>query len=108
MELIRVYATSPASAVAGAITGVVLEYHQAEVEAVGAEAVNQAVQALALATDCLKQDGILITCVPELSEVTEENKVKTAVKFVVKPGHNAGFSFPGVSANSSSKELPRV
>jgi stage V sporulation protein S len=108
MELIRVYATSPASAIAGAITGVVLEYHQAEVEAVGPEAVDQAVQALALATSYLKCDGIFITCVPELSKVTVENKIETAIKFVVKPGNSTGFSFLGVSANSPGKELPRV
>jgi stage V sporulation protein S len=108
MELIRVYASSPTSAVAGAITGVVLEYHQAEVEAVGAEAVNQAVQALALATDCLKHDGILITCVPEIAEVTEENQVKTVIKFAVKPDPNSGLSFMGFTGNSPGADLPRV
>jgi stage V sporulation protein S len=108
MELIRVYATSPTSAVAGAITGVVLEYHQAEVEAVGAEALDHAVQALALATDCLKRDGVFIACVPELSQVTEQNKVKTAIKFVVKSWTNANVSFLGFSANSPSGDLPRV
>jgi stage V sporulation protein S len=108
MELIRVYATSPASAVAGAITGVILEYHQAEVEAVGAEAVDQAVQALAQATNCLKHDGIFITCVPELSEITVQNEIKTAVKFVVKLSTNSVPSFMGFSANSPSTKLPRV
>ena len=108
MELIQVYGTSPTSAVAAAITGVVLEYHQAEVEAVGAKAVEQAVEALALASSYLKCDGIFITCVPELSRVTVENKVKTVIKFVVKPDHSAGFAFLGVSANPHRTELPRV
>ena len=58
MELIRVYATPPTSAVAGAITGVVREYHKADVEAIGADAVNQAIQGLVLATGYLKNDGI--------------------------------------------------
>ena len=74
----------------------------------GAEAVNQAVQALALATDCLKHDGILITCVPEIAEVTEENQVKTAIKFAVKPSTNSRLSSMGFSANSPSADLPRV
>jgi hypothetical protein len=46
--------------------------------------------------------------VPELSEVTEENKVKTAVKFVVKPVQSSSFSFKRVSANSPGANLPRV
>lgn len=108
MELIRVTATSPTSAVAGAITGVVLEYHQAEIEAVGAEALDRAVQALAQATDCLKHDGIFISCVPEVSEVTVKNQVRTAIKFVVKPVQDSSFSFKEFSANSPSTELPRV
>lgn len=108
MELIQVYATSPTSAIAGAITGVVLEYRQAEVQAIGAEAVEHAVQALALATNYLKHDGVFITCMPEFSKVTEENKVKTAIKFVVKSWTSASFSFLGFSANSPSGELPRV
>jgi stage V sporulation protein S len=108
MELIQVYATSPASAVAGAITGVVLEYHQAEVEAIGAEAVDQAVQALALATNYLKHDGIFITCVPEFAKVTVENKVKTAIKFVVRSSPGSSLSLMGLGANSPSAELPRV
>jgi stage V sporulation protein S len=108
MELIRVYATSPTSAVAGAITGVVLEYHQAEVEAVGAEAVDHAVQALALATNYLKRDGVFITCVPEFSKITEQNRAKTAIKFVVKSWTSSSFSFLGFSTNYPSSDLPRV
>ena len=92
MELIRVYANSPVNAVAGAITGVVHEYHQAEVQAIGAEAVNQAIQGLALATDCLKDEGIYVNCVPQFCQVTVENKVRTAIKLVVKPYSNAGLS----------------
>jgi len=108
MELIQVYASSPPSAIARAITGVVLEYHQAEVLAVGADAVDQAVQALALATNYLRRDGIFVMFVPAFSKVTVENKVRTAIKFVVKPYTNSELSFRGLSTNSSSAELPRV
>jgi len=37
---------------------VVREYHKADVEAIGADAVNQAIQGLVLATGYLKNDGI--------------------------------------------------
>ena len=97
MEIIRVYATTPATAVAGAITGVVLEYHKAEVLAVGADAVNQAIEGLALATRYLKDDGICVSCVPELSDVTIEKQVRTAVNLLVEPA---------ASASSSPEESP--
>ena len=108
MELIQVYANSPTSAVAGAITGVVLEYRRAEVEAVGAEAVDQAVRALALAHSYLKHDGIFIACVPEFSKVAVGNKIRTAIKFVVRPCSGSSVSFPELSVTSNSAKLPRV
>ncbi len=85
MDMIKVSATSRTSAVAGAIAGVVREHHRAEVQAIGAGAVNQAIKALALATGYLKGDGINVTCVPEFADVTIEDKVRTAIKLVVEP-----------------------
>ena len=58
MDMIKVSANSRTSAVAGAIAGVVREHKRAEVQAIGAGAVNQAVKALVLATGYLKGDGI--------------------------------------------------
>ena len=57
----------------------------AEVQAIGAGAVNQAVKALVLATGYLKNDNILVVCVPEFADVTIDDKVRTAIKFVVEP-----------------------
>src|SRR5690349_23697773 len=85
MNMIKVSATSRTSAVAGAIAGVVREHHRAEIQAIGAGAVNQAVKALVVATGYLRLDGIHVRCVPEFAEVTIEDKVRTAVKLVVEP-----------------------
>jgi stage V sporulation protein S len=85
MNMIKVSATSRTSAVAGAIAGVVREHHRAEVQAIGAAAVNQAVKALVVATGFLRLDGIHVICVPEFTEVTIEDKVRTAIKLVVEP-----------------------
>lgn len=87
MNLIKVSATSRTSAVAGAIAGIVREHHRAEVQAIGAGAVNQAMKALILATGYLRLDGIHVSCVPEFAEVTIEDKVRTAIKLIVEPGH---------------------
>ncbi len=85
MEMIKVSANSRTSAVAGAIAGVVREHKRAEVQAIGAGAVNQAVKALVLATGYLKNDGINVVCIPEFADVTIDDKVRTAVKIVVEP-----------------------
>ena len=85
MDLIKVSATSRTAAVAGAIAGVVRDHQRAEVQAIGAGAVNQAVKALILATGYLRQDGIHVHCVPEFADVTLEDKVRTAIKLVIEP-----------------------
>ena len=85
MDVIKVSGTSRTSAVAGAIAGVVREHKRAEVQAIGASAINQAVKALVLATGYLENDGIHIVCIPKFVDVQIEDKVRTAVKFVVEP-----------------------
>ncbi len=85
MDMIKVSATSRTSAVAGAIAGIIREHKHAEVQAIGAGAVNQAVKALVLATQYLKDDGIFVTFVPEFANVMIEDKERTAIKLVVNP-----------------------
>jgi len=85
MDLIKVSATSRTAAVAGAIAGVIREQKHAEVQAIGAGAVNQAIKAMALATSYLKNDGIHIACVPQFVDVEIENKVRTAIRLVIEP-----------------------
>lgn len=85
MDTIKVSATSRTAAVAGAIAGVMREHKHAEVQAIGAGAVNQAVKALVLATGYLKNDGINVICVPEFADVTIDDKLRTAIKFVIDP-----------------------
>lgn len=85
MEIIKVKGTSRTSAVAGAIAGVVREHHRAEVQAIGASAVNQAVKALALAKSYLMEDGIDVVFIPEFVDVEIEEKIRTAIRFNVEP-----------------------
>lgn len=84
MDMIKVSANSRTSAVAGAIAGMIREHKRAEVQAIGAGAVNQAVKALVLAVGYLTNDGIRIVCVPEFADVTIDDKVRTAIKLVVE------------------------
>jgi stage V sporulation protein S len=85
MDIIKVSANSRTAAVAGAIAGVMREHHRAEVQAIGAGAVNQAVKALVLAKGYLANDGIDVVCVPEFVDVDIDGKIRTAIKLVVAP-----------------------
>ena len=85
MDVIKVKANSRTAAVAGAIAGVVREHKRAEVQAIGAGAVNQAVKATVLAKGYLAEDGIAVIFIPEFVDVDIDGKVRTAVKIVVEP-----------------------
>ena len=85
MDIIKVKANSRTAAVAGAIAGVMREHKHADVQAIGAGAVNQAVKALVLAKGYLQEDGIAIVCIPEFVDVEIDGKIRTAIKLVVEP-----------------------
>jgi stage V sporulation protein S len=84
MDIIKVSAHSRSTSVAGAIAGVMRESGRAEVQAIGAGAVNQAIKAVAIARGYLKQDGIDITCLPEFVEVQIDEQERTAVKLIIE------------------------
>ena len=84
-DVIKVSAKSRSTAVAGAIAGVIREHRYAEVQAIGAGAVNQAVKALAIARGYLARDGIDIVFTPFFTEVDIDGQERTAVRFAVEP-----------------------
>jgi stage V sporulation protein S len=106
MNMIKVSAASRTSAVAGAIAGIVREHHRAEIQAIGAGAVNQAVKALIIATGYLRLDGIYVACVPEFADVTIDDNVRTAIKLVVEPGHNSGSPETATVRNEGTVNTP--
>lgn len=83
MDIIKVAGSSRTSSVAGAIAGVYREHHRAEVQAIGAGAINQAVKAMVLASSYLDKDGYRIVIAPRFSDVEIDGKIRTAVKFYV-------------------------
>jgi stage V sporulation protein S len=85
MDVIKVSAESRTSAVAGAIAGVVREHKRAEVQAIGAGAVNQAIKATAIARGYLHEDGLDVICIPEFTTVEIDGKERTAIKLTVEP-----------------------
>ena len=84
-EVLKVSARSRPSAVAGAIAGVVREVGRAEVQAIGAGATNQAIKAVAIARDYLRESGIDAVCLPEFIDITIDDEDRTAIRMVVEP-----------------------
>lgn len=82
-ELIKVSAQSRSTAVAGAIAGVMREEGYAEVQAIGASAVNQAVKAIAIARGYLEQDDMDLAIIPSFTEVEIEGNERTAVRMAI-------------------------
>lgn len=83
MSVIKVSARSRTAAVAGAVAGVIRESKRAEVQAIGAGAVNQALKAIVIAKGYLAEEGIEITCDPSFVDVAIEGQERTAIKVVV-------------------------
>lgn len=83
-EVLKVSTRSRPSAVAGAIAGVVRETGMAEVQSIGAGAVNQAIKAVAIARSYLQEDGIDIVCTPSFIDVSIEQEERTAIRLLVE------------------------
>jgi len=83
MDVIKVRAVSRTAAVAGAIAGIFRDNKHAEVQAIGAGAVNQAVKAMVLAKNFLAQDGLEVVFTPEFVNVEIDGKVRTAIRFII-------------------------
>jgi stage V sporulation protein S len=85
LDTIRVATTSKPSAVAGAIAASVRKSNEAQVQAIGPEAVNQAMKAIAVARGYLVSDGLTIICAPSFIEVDVRGGKRTAMTFHVEP-----------------------
>ena len=84
MEIIKVSANSRTASVAGAVAGVMRESGRAEVQAIGAGAVNQAIKAIAIARGYLLEEDMDIACVPTFVEVAIDGHERTAVRLLVE------------------------
>ena len=82
-NLIKVSAQSRTNLVAGAIAGIIRDDGSAEMQAIGAGAVNQAVKALAIASGYLAGDGIEIGAVPTLNDIDIDGREVTAVRLSI-------------------------
>jgi len=84
-EMLRVSAKSTPNSVAGALAGVIRQHGAAEVQAIGAGALNQAIKAVAIARGFLAPSGVDLICVPAFTDVQIDGELRTAIKLIVEP-----------------------
>ena len=85
MEVLKVSSKSNPNSVAGALAGVLREKGSAEIQAIGAGALNQAVKAIAIARGFVAPSGMDLVCVPAFTDIHIEGDQKTAIKLIVEP-----------------------
>lgn len=85
VEVLKVSAQSSPKSVAGALTAILRENGFAEVQAVGAGAVNQAVKAIAITRGFIAPNGVDLVTIPAFVEINIDGEERTAIKFIVEP-----------------------
>jgi len=85
MNVLKVSAKSNPNSVAGALAGVIREHGSAEIQAIGAGAVNQATKAVAIARGFVAPHRIDLICIPAFTDIMLDGEQKTAIKLIVEP-----------------------
>jgi stage V sporulation protein S len=85
MEILKVSSNSNPNSVAGALAGVIREHGKAEIQAIGAGAINQAVKAIAIARGFVSPSGIDLVCIPAFTDIEIDGEERTAIKLIVQP-----------------------
>ena len=83
MEILKVSSKSNPNSVAGALAGVIREKGSAEIQAIGAGALNQAIKSIAIARGFVAPSGIDLVCIPSFTDVDIDGEERTAIKLVV-------------------------
>jgi stage V sporulation protein S len=85
MSILKVSSKSSPNSVAGAIAGVIREKGSAEIQAIGAGAINQSVKAIAIARGFVSPSGIDLITIPAFTDIVIDGEERTAIKFIIEP-----------------------
>ncbi len=85
MEVLKVSAKSTPNSVAGALAGVIRERGAAEIQAIGAGALNQSIKAIAIARGFVAPSGLDLICIPAFTDIQVDGESRTAIKLIVEP-----------------------
>ena len=83
--LLKVSAKSSPNKVAGALAGTIREQGKAELQTVGAGALNQAIKAIAIARGFVAPGGINLVCIPAFIDIEIDGEERTAIKLIIEP-----------------------
>jgi stage V sporulation protein S len=83
-SVLKVSAKSNPNSVAGALAAVLRERETAELQAVGAGAINQAIKAVAIARSYLKTSQIDLACVPSFIDVEINGNERTGISLAIE------------------------
>lgn len=84
METLKVRAKSNPNSVAGALANVFREKGTAEIQAIGAGALNQAIKAIAIARGFVAPSGKNLVCIPAFTDIVIDGKERTALKLIIE------------------------
>ena len=84
MEPLRVSTKSQPKSVAGAVAAMINENQRAEILAVGAGAVNQAIKAIAITRGFMAPRGIDIVVIPAFTNIEIDGIMRTSIKLLVE------------------------
>ncbi|MDP3014658.1 MAG: stage V sporulation protein S [Candidatus Subteraquimicrobiales bacterium] len=85
MEVLRVASKSNPNSVAGALAGIVREKGRAELQVIGAGALNQAIKAITIARGFVAPNGIDLIVIPAFVDIKIDGEDKTAIRLIVEP-----------------------
>jgi stage V sporulation protein S len=85
VNVLKVSSKSNPNSVAGALAGVLRERGIAELQAIGAGALNQAVKAVAIARGFVAPSGVDLVCIPAFTDIEIDGEERTAIKLIVEP-----------------------
>ena len=88
--ILKVSAKSNPNSVAGALAAVLRERDNAELQAVGAGAINQAIKAVAIARTYLKAANMELVCIPSFIDVEISGNERTGISLAVRRVMPAG------------------
>ena len=85
MEVLKVSSKSNPNSVAGALANVLRERGKAEIQAIGAGALNQSIKAVAIARGFVAPSGLDLICIPAFTDIMIDNEERTAMKLIIEP-----------------------
>jgi len=94
MEILKVSAKSNPNSVAGALVGVLKEKNAAEIQTIGAGALNQAIKAIAIARGFVSSNGMDLVCIPAFTDVEIDGDKRTAMRLIVESRTNKNAKTP--------------